>query len=77
MSVGNKNYQTSPEQLKRESEAAQELAAFLAESKDRIGQKCPECGSIGSLEEVDGQLRCIDCDEVVAAKTKLAGFGRR
>ncbi len=77
MSVGNKNYQTAPEQLKRESEAARELAAFLDESKDRLAPKCPECGAIGTLEEFEGELRCIDCDEVVGAKIKLPGFGRR
>lgn len=77
MSVGNKNYRTAPEQLRRESEAARELEEFLEESRDRVAPKCPECGAVGSLEEVDGELRCVDCDEVVAAKTKLSGFGRR
>ena len=40
-------------------------------------RQCPECGALGSIEEVDGEMRCVDCDLVVGAKTKLPGFGRR
>jgi ribosomal protein L37AE/L43A len=65
------------EEIRRELAAEKDLAQSLAESKSRLAPKCPECGSIGTLELIDGVTRCIDCDEVVAATTKLAGFGRR
>jgi hypothetical protein len=65
------------EEIRREIAAEQELAQNLAESRGRLAPRCPECDSIGTLEEIDGVLRCVDCDEVVAATTKLAGFGRR
>jgi hypothetical protein len=75
--VGNQSYVTDPGKLRREAEAEKERAAFVEESKKGLAPKCPECGALGSLEEVDGELRCIDCDLVVGAKTKLPGFGRR
>lgn len=65
------------EEIRRELLAEKELAQNLAESRGRLAPRCPECDAIGTLEEIDGVLRCIDCDEVVAQKTKLAGFGRR
>jgi ribosomal protein L37AE/L43A len=65
------------EEISRELEAERELARNLAESKGRLAPRCPECGSIGTLEEFDGVLRCTECDETVAAVTKLPGFGRR
>jgi hypothetical protein len=77
MKIGNESYTTDPSKLRREAEAEKEQAAFVKESLAGLSPKCPECGALGSLEEVDGEVRCIDCDEVVAAKTKLAGFGRR
>ena len=58
------------DEIRRELLAEKDLAQSLA-------PKCPECGSIGTLEEIEGVTRCIDCDEVVAATTRLAGFGRR
>lgn len=65
------------EEIRRELEAEAELQKNLSSSAGRLAPKCPTCGSIGTLEEIDGVLRCIDCDETVAATTKLAGFGRR
>jgi phage FluMu protein Com len=65
------------EEIRRELDAEKALAQNLAESRGRLSPKCPECGSIGTLEEIDGVTRCTDCDEVVAATTRLAGFGRR
>jgi hypothetical protein len=65
------------DEIRRELEAERELAKNLSESQGRLAPRCPECDAIGTLEEIDGVLRCIDCDEVVAAQTKLAGFGRR
>lgn len=73
----NQNYSTDPAKLRREAEAERERAAFLADAKGGLTPKCPECGALGSLEEIDGETRCIDCDLVVGAKTKLPGFGRR
>lgn len=75
--IGNTNYVTDPEKLKRELEAEKEQAAFVKESMKGLTPKCPDCGALGSLEEVDGEVRCIDCDLVVGAKAKLPGFGRR
>ena len=65
------------EEIRREIAAEQELAQNLAESRGRLAPRCPECDAIGTLEEIDGVLRCVDCDEVVARTHKLAGFGRR
>jgi hypothetical protein len=65
------------EEIRREVEAERELAKNLAESRGRMAPQCPECGAFGTLEEIDGKMRCVDCDETVAATSKLAGFGRR
>ena len=67
----------SAEALQTEAEAERALGALVAESKARLGNRCPECGALGSLEEMDGELRCIDCDLQVGAVTKIPGFGRR
>lgn len=74
---GSEETKTPRELLELEAKAEKDRAAFVAEGKSRLLPKCPECGSIGTLELVDGVTRCIDCDEVVAATTKLSGFGRR
>jgi len=65
------------EEIRRELVAEQELARNIAESRGRLAPSCPECGAIGTLEEIDGVQRCVECDEVLAATTRLAGFGRR
>lgn len=68
---------TMSDEIRRELAAERELAQSLAESRGRLAPSCPSCGAIGTLEEIDGVERCIDCDDVVATKTRLAGFGRR
>ncbi len=74
----NPNYTTDPAKLRREAEAEAERAAFVADAKKGLSPKCPECGALGSLEvQPDGETRCIDCDLVVGATSKLPGFGRR
>jgi hypothetical protein len=75
--ISNPAYTTDPNKLRREADAEKERAAFVKESQAGLAPKCPECGALGSLEEIDGETRCIDCDLVVGAKTKLPGFGRR
>ena len=75
--IGNQSYTTDPAKLRREVDAEKEQAAFVKESLKGLSPKCPDCGALGSLEEVDGEVRCIDCDLVVGAKAKLPGFGRR
>ncbi len=75
--LGNQTYTTDPAKLRREVDAEKEQAAFVQESLKGLSPKCPDCGALGSLEEIDGEVRCIDCDLVVGAKTKLPGFGRR
>ncbi len=77
MATFNDKHTTPVEVLQREAEAARELESALAESRSRLAPRCPDCGAIGTLEEVDGVTRCIECDEVVAATAKLSGFGRR
>jgi hypothetical protein len=63
--------------IRRELEAERERAKSLAQSAGQLAPRCAACQAIGTLEEIDGVLRCIDCDEVVAAGTRLAGIGRR
>jgi hypothetical protein len=63
--------------IRRELEAERERAKGLAQSAGQLAPRCAACQAIGTLEEIDGVLRCIDCDEVVAANTRLAGIGRR
>lgn len=75
--IGNQSYVTDPSKLAREVQAEKEQAAFVQESMKGLSAKCPDCGALGSLEEIDGVTRCIDCDLVVGAVTKLPGFGRR
>ncbi|XYH92421.1 hypothetical protein ACMHYB_31650 [Sorangium sp. So ce1128] len=68
---------TPAEIFRTEAEAEAETNRLCEESKHQLANRCPECGSLGSMELVDGVLRCVDCDEVVAAGRQLAGFGRR
>jgi hypothetical protein len=77
MSEVDKKPTAGPEVFKTEAEAERQLQQMLSESRDRLGNRCPECGALGSLEDVAGKLRCIDCDVEVAATTKISGFGRR
>jgi predicted Zn-ribbon and HTH transcriptional regulator len=65
------------EAFRRELEAERELRKSLDESAARLAPKCPACGMLGTLEEIDGVVRCIECDDEVIAVTKLSGFGRR
>ncbi len=77
MSTRNLDTSVGSEVLLREAEAERERAAFVAESKKNLGQRCPECGALGSLEEVDGVTRCIDCDMEILAASALGGLGRK
>jgi len=69
----------SPNDLFRAEAAAEEAQRRLAdEGKRGLENRCAECGALGSLEEQeDGQVRCIDCDEVVGAARKMGGYGRK
>ena len=71
------DYRNSPDVLRQEAEAERERAAFVAASKDRLGDRCPECGNLGSMEMFEDVLRCVDCDEVIGATTSLGGLGRK
>jgi hypothetical protein len=76
--IGNESYTTDPARLQREIQAEKEQAAFVKESQAGLSPKCPDCGALGSLEpQPDGAIRCIDCDLVIGATSKLPGFGRR
>lgn len=63
--------------LDREAEAEAAQRKIVEESEQGLTNRCPECGSLGSLEEVDGELRCLDCDVSIAEKAKLGGLGRK
>ena len=77
MSTPTPDPRTTPDALRAEAEAELKQAAFVAESKKNLGQRCPECGALGSLEEVDGVSRCIDCDMEILAASALSGLGRK
>lgn len=66
------------EVFRREAEAEAAEARLVAESAAQLGDRCPECGALGSLELFDdGELRCVDCDATVAAVRPLGGLGRK
>jgi hypothetical protein len=73
---GNDKTTTPKEILALEAEGEKRRAALVAESKSRLAPRCPECGSIGTLELIDGVMRCVDCDEVLAVTQQLPGMGR-
>lgn len=75
--VGDPSYKTPRDVIEREAEAEAERAQLVAEGKGRLAPRCPECGAIGTLEEIEGALRCTECDETVLAGSRLGGFGRR
>ncbi len=77
MTVPNPDHVTDPSVLRTEAEAEKARAAFVAESKRNLGERCPECGALGSLEERDGTVKCIDCDVTVLAASSLGGLGRK
>lgn len=61
-----------------EAAAEQAQRDLALEGKRGLDNRCPDCGALGSLEEQeDGQVRCIDCDVVVAAGQKMGGYGRK
>jgi DNA-directed RNA polymerase subunit RPC12/RpoP len=61
-----------------EQEAEDMSARLYAESQEGLENRCAGCGALGSLEEQeDGAVRCVDCDVVVAQRSKLGGFGRK
>jgi hypothetical protein len=60
-----------------EAEAEAEQRRLVEESKEGLTNRCPECGALGSLEEVDGELRCLDCDVKIAQTSRLGGLGRK
>lgn len=64
------------EVLRLEAEAEKRQADLVAEGAANLGDRCPECGALGSLEAVDGVVRCIDCDLVVMQHSQLPGMGK-
>jgi hypothetical protein len=63
--------------LEREAAAEEEQRRVVAESERGLANRCPECGALGSLEEIDGEMRCVDCDVAIAQTSKLGGLGRK
>ncbi len=61
-----------------EAAAEQAQRDLALEGRRGLEDRCPDCGALGSLEEQDdGEVRCIDCDVVVAAGQKMGGYGRK
>lgn len=60
-----------------EAEAEAEQRRLVEESKQGLSNRCPECGALGSLEEIDGEVRCVDCDVKLAETSRLGGLGRK
>lgn len=75
--VFNDKHTTPKHVLELEAKAEAERARFAEASLEQVDGRCPECGALGSLEEVDGALKCIDCDETVLAERRMGGFGRK
>jgi len=65
------------ELLRLEAEGERRTAALVAEAKTQAGDRCPECGSLGSLELVDGVTRCLDCDLEIMERSRLGGLGKK
>jgi hypothetical protein len=65
------------ELLRLEAEGAQRTAALVAEARLQAGDRCPECGALGSLEMHEGKWRCIDCDLEVLEQSRLGGLGKK
>jgi hypothetical protein len=63
--------------LDLEAEAERAQQRIIEESERGLTNRCPECGALGSLEEIDGQTKCVDCDVEVAVTNKLGGMGRK
>lgn len=67
---------SSEEVFRREAAAEAAQKKLVEESQQNLTERCSECGALGSIEEVDGEMRCVDCDEVVGAQRSLGGMGR-
>jgi multiple sugar transport system ATP-binding protein len=65
------------EMLRLEAEGERRTAALVAEARLQAGDRCPECGALGSLEEFNGKLRCVDCDLEVLEHSRLGGLGKK
>ncbi len=63
--------------LEREAEAEAAQRRVVEESERGLSNRCPQCGALGSLEEIDGETRCLDCDVAIAQISKLGGLGRK
>ena len=79
--MANENEKKGPvapaQMFRAEAEAEARQAALVAEAKLQPSERCPECGSLGSLEMVDGELRCIDCNFDTMTQSRLGGLGKK
>ena len=76
--VGKATATVSGDVFRVEREAEEASAKLYAESQEGLTNRCEACGALGSLEEQeDGEVRCVDCDVVVAQRSKLGGYGRK
>lgn len=69
------NNERSVFEVEAEAEAAQRR--LVEESQQGLENRCPECGALGSLEEIDGVMKCVDCDVQIAQVSRLGGMGRK
>ena len=77
MAEFDRNDNRSPQQvLKDEAAAAKRTLDLVEEALVTAGDRCPDCGRLGSIEEVDGKLKCIDCDLEILQVAQLPGLGR-
>ena len=68
----------TPQQILMDEAAAERRNLELVrEALQTAGDRCPECGRLGSIEEIDGVLTCIDCDLKLLQVSQLGGLGRK
>ena len=68
---------SAAETFRTEAEAEARQRALVAEARLQQSDRCPECGSLGSLEVVDGVVKCLDCDADLMAQARLGGLGKK
>lgn len=77
MAEFDRNDNRTPQQvLQDEAAAAKRNLDLVKEALATAGDRCPDCGRLGSIEEVDGKMKCVDCDLEILQVAQLGGLGR-
>jgi ribosomal protein L37AE/L43A len=71
-----KDNRTPQQVFQDEAAAAKRNAELVREALATAGDRCPDCGRLGSIEEVNGILTCMDCDLQILQAAQLGGLGR-